>query len=122
MGCGGRKGGGGLTGPRGEGCHVRHGVCMLTEYLYNAIVQCGVWSRAKYSLALEEMGPRSQKFWGLRESGGFGLVFGVPGILWVPGYFFGVLTQGRKPHGGFEGPRFRPPLIFLRGGGPRPLG
>jgi len=45
----------------------------------------------------------------------------VPGILLL-GYIIGGLAQGRKPHGGSERPRVRPPLIFLKGGGPRPLG
>ncbi len=45
----------------------------------------------------------------------------LPGIL-SSGYIIGGLAQGRKPHGGSERPRVRPPLIFLRGGGPMPLG
>jgi hypothetical protein len=47
-------------------------------------------------------------------------LFCLFGILWF-GNIFG-LAQGRKPHGGFEGPCSGPPLIFVRGGGPRPLG
>ena len=47
--------------------------------------------------------------------------FWVPGIL-RSGNFFGGLAQGRKPHGGSERPRIGPPLTFMRGGGPRPLG
>jgi len=46
----------------------------------------------------------------------------VPGVPWVPGDFFGGLAQGRKLHRGAEGPRFKPPLISLGGGGPMPLG
>ncbi len=57
------------------------------------------------------------KVWGIDF-----LSFWVPGILWVSGYFFEGLAQGRKPHGGFEGPCFRPPMISLIDGGPRPLG
>ena len=47
--------------------------------------------------------------------------FWVPGILKF-GKFFGGPPHGRKPHGGSERPRIKPPLTFLRGGGPRPLG
>ena len=47
--------------------------------------------------------------------------FWLPGILWLSRNNYGGLAQGRKPHGGSERPCNRPPLTFLRGGGPRPL-
>ncbi len=58
-----------------------------------------------------------RRIWGI----GFRFVL-VPGVLWVPVNFFGGLAQGRKAHGGSEGPCFMPPLISLIGGGEGPSG
>jgi len=122
MGCGGCKGG---FEPSpvvwvvslGMACASLPNTCTVQSYS----AACGL--ARMYFLVFEGMSPESRGCWGLKGSGGFGFVFGCL-------EFFGCLEislgDWRKAvshmYGGSERPCIRPPLIFLRGGGPRHLG
>jgi len=112
-----------FAGSCGEGCQFRQVVRVgrFTGLPYSAAARSGALSCA----------PAFPRFWrdGFEVNEDLGVyivkrvwvLFQLPRILWS-GNICGGLAQGRKPHGGSEGPCIWPLLTFLRGGGPMPLG